>query len=297
MEPICTVPAGDICGEAATWDAATARLYWVDINRFLLHCHDPDTNVTWTHMFDEPVVALSLTDRPAYLLVALGSGLILFDPDNGVRQDLPAKLAGWPDQRLNDGRSDPRGTFWVGSMANNVAADGTPTPVRDGEGALYRYRNGDEMMVMETGIGISNTLCWSPDQRYFYFGDTLKNEIRIYPYNRNSGDIGPSKCFFAGFERGLPDGSAIDSAGYLWNCRFGGSCIVRVDPNGEIDRVIEMPVTNITTCTFGGPNLTTLYVTTAATDPLERLAGSLFAIEVETPGMPEHFFRLDEQSL
>jgi len=295
MEPICIVPAGDICGEAATWDAARNRLYWTDINRFLLHIHDPASGTTRTHMFDQPVVALSLTDRPGWLLVALGSGLILFDPDEGRREELPARvpahLPGWPDQRLNDGRSDPRGTFWVGSMANNVAADGAPLPVRDGEGALYRYSLDTGLQPVETGIGISNTLCWSPDRRHFYFGDTLKNEIRVYPYDRKSGDIGPGVPFFGGFDRGLPDGSAMDSQGYLWNCRYGGGCVVRVAPDGSIDRIIEMPVTNITTCTFGGPDLTTLYVTTAANgEAVERLGGSLFSIETGVPGLAEHRF-------
>lgn len=88
----------------------------------------------------------------------------------------------------------------------------------------------------------------------------------------------------------------MDSEGYLWNCRFGGGCVVRVAPDGEIDRVIEMPVRNITTCTFGGPDLTTLYVTTAAADRVDggaetdRLAGSLFAIETGIPGLPENRF-------
>lgn len=292
MEPVCIAPVGDICGEAATWDAKTGRLYWTDINRFLLHIHDPATATTRTHMFNQPVVALSLTDRAGWLLVALGSGLILFNPDTGAREDMAAGLAGWPEQRLNDGRSDPRGTFWVGSMANNVAADGVPLPVRDGEGTLFRYDHGGAMEAVETGIGISNTLCWSPDRRHFYFGDTLKNEIRVYDYDRDSGRIAGGTPFFAGFDRGFPDGSAMDSAGYLWNCRFGGGCIVRVAPDGTIDRVIDMPVSNITTCTFGGAELRTLYVTSAASDQGERLAGSLFAISVDVPGMDENIFRL-----
>jgi len=293
MKPVCVAPVGDICGEAATWDAATDRLYWTDINRFLFHDFDPVAGTTRTHMFDEPVVALSLTDRAGWLLVALGSGLILFEPRTGKREDLAAKLSGWPQQRLNDGRSDPRGTFWVGSMANNVASDGAPLPVRDGEGALFRYdHQGGAMVTVETGIGIANTLCWSPDRRHFYFGDTLRNEIRVYDYDIDSGAISNGAPFFAGFDRGLPDGSAIDSDGYLWNCRFGGGCIVRVAPDGTIDRVIDMPVSNITTCTFGGPALKTLYVTTAAAETVERLAGSLFAIEAEVTGMDEHVVRL-----
>ena len=294
MEPICIVPAGDVCGEAATWDAGANLLYWTDINRFLLHAYDPAAGTTRTYMFDQPVVALTLTDRQGQLLVALGSQLILFNPADGSREDLPATLEGWPELRFNDGRSDPRGTFWIGSMGNNVGPNGEGLPVTDGKGTLYRYRNGGALEAIETGIGIPNTLCWSPDGRRFYFGDSLKNEIRVYGYDPESGDIGPGASFFSGFERGVPDGSAMDSEGFLWNCRYGGGCVVRVAPDGTIDRVIEMPAKNITTCTFGGADLTTLYITTAAADraPEDRLAGSLFAIETGVRGMPENVFNL-----
>ena len=294
MDPICVAPTGDVCGEAATWDAASGRLYWTDINRFLLHSYDAAAQATRTHLFDRPVVALSLTDRPGWLLVALGSQLILFNPQSGAREDLPPCLPGWPELRFNDGRSDPAGSFWIGSMGNNVGPDGEALPVVDGKGALYRYRHGRTLETFETGIGIPNTLCWSPDRRHFYFGDTLKNEIRVYDYDPETGDIGASRPFFSSFERGLPDGSAMDADGYLWNCRYGGGCIVRVDPDGGIDRVIDIPAGNVTTCTFGGTALTTLYVTTAAADraPNDRLAGSLFAIETGIRGMSENIFRL-----
>ena len=293
MDPICIVPAGDVCGEAATWDAGAGLVYWTDINRFLLHIHDPAAGTTRTHMFDRPVVALSLTDRAGWILVALGSQLILFNPQSGAREDLPPSLPGWPEVRFNDGRSDPAGNFWIGSMGNNVGPDGEALPVVDGKGTLYRYRHGQPLEIFETGIGIPNTLCWSPDRRHFYFGDTLKNEIRVYDYDAATGDIDAGRPFFSGFERGLPDGSAMDDEGYLWNCRYGGGCVVRVAPDGAVDRVIEMPAQNITTCTFGGAGLTTLYVTTAAADrpPTDRLAGSLFAIETGIGGMRENLFR------
>ncbi|HZP20241.1 MAG TPA: SMP-30/gluconolactonase/LRE family protein, partial [Bauldia sp.] len=98
----------------------------------------------------------------------------------------------------------------------------------------------------------------------------------------------------AGFERGGPDGSAMDSAGYLWNARYGGGCIVRVAPDGRLDRVIEMPVDNVTTCTFGGPDLRTLYVTSAkgGSGARGRLAGGVFTLPVDDPGLPENVFRI-----
>ena len=185
----CVRRGGDL------WDVAANRLYWTDINRFLLHTYDPVAGTILTHMFDQPVVALSLTERKGRLLVALGSRLILFDPADGSREDLPPVLEDWPNLRFNDGRSDPLGAFRIGSMGNNVGPHGEGLPVTDGKGTLYRYRSGTALEVIETGIGIPNTLCWSPDHSHFYFGDTLKNEIRVYGYNTESGDIGPGPAF------------------------------------------------------------------------------------------------------
>ena len=149
------------------------------------------------------------------------------------------------------------------------------------------------MTIHRRNIGISNTLGWSPDKKRFYTGDTLANVIWAYDYDPASGAITNEVPFFEDFDRGLPDGSTVDAEGYLWNCRYYGGCIVRVAPNGAVDRVIEMPAKNITTCTFGGSDLKTLYVTTAAAQaaPGERLAGGLFAIQCEVRGQPENRFR------
>lgn len=289
----CLAPTGDVCGEAATWSVDENRLYWVDINRYLLHRLDLGNGAVTTHMFDEPVVALSLTDVEGKLLVALGSRLVFLVVDTDERIDLGITLSGTPDVRFNDGRTDPLGIFWIGSMGNNVGPNGENRDLVDGKGKLFRYRMGGALEEMESGIGISNTLCWAPDAKTFYFGDTLKNEIRAYPYDPTTGEIGSGSQHFSGFDRGLPDGSTIDRDGFVWNCRFGGGCIVRVAPDGSIDRIIEMPVKNITTCTFGGPDLSTLFVTTASMMKAEtdRLAGSLYAIRTETSGLPENRFR------
>ena len=116
----------------------------------------------------------------------------------------------------------------------------------------------------------------------------------VYEFDPATGAISNERPFFQGFERGLPDGSTMDAEGYLWNCRFFGGCVVRVAPSGKVDRIIEMPVKNITTCMFGGPDRTTLYVTTAKLEspPGDRLAGGLFAIPTEVAGQPENRFRV-----
>jgi len=282
----CVAPVGDKCGEAATWSADEGALYWCDVNRFLIHRLDRD-NAVRSWFFDEPVTALSLTDQPGVLLVALASRLILWRPEDDRRRDHGFAFPDWPRARLNDGRAAPNGDFWVGSMANNVGPNGEPGEAAFGEGVLLRMRPGGAVRQYKAELGISNTVCWSPDRRTFYFGDTQRNTIWAYDYDEESGEIANERPFFAGFERGVPDGSAVDADGRLWNCRFDGACVVAVAPDGRIDQVLEMPVRNITTCAFGGGDLKTLYITTAAmmTSESDRLAGSLFAWEADAAGL------------
>ena len=293
-EVVCVAPMGDVCGEGAVWHAAENAVYWVDINRFLIHRFQVADAAVRSWIFDVPVTALSLTDRDDVLLVVLGSGVILWEPATDKRHDPLFKYDAWPAVRLNDARSDPRGSLWVGSMRNNIAADGSAIEFGETDGVLLRLDADGKTSVWRKDIGISNTMVWSPDRRRFYTGDSIANVIWAYDYDQATGAISNERPFLQGFARGLPDGSAMDAEGFLWNCRYFGNCVVRVAPDGKIDRVVEMPVKNITTCCFGGADLTTLYVTTASAHaPLgDRLAGSLFAIRTEVKGQPENRFGL-----
>ena len=289
---ICVAPTGDRCGEGVVWHEGHDAVYWVDINRFLIHRFIPLDGSVRSWFFTEPVTALALTNREDTLAVALGSQVILWEPQTDRRHPPVFELEGWPAVRLNDARADPRGSFWVGSMRNNVKADGSPGEAGGEDGILYRIDPDGTTTIHRRKLGIPNTLSWSPDRRRFYFGDSLANVIRVYDYDPQSGNIAKERPFLENFPRGLPDGSSVDSEGFLWNCRFYGGCIVRVAPDGEIDRIIEMPVRNVTTCTFGGHDRKTLYITTASTDaaPADRLAGGLFALKVDVPGQPENQF-------
>lgn len=292
--PVCVAPTGDVCGEGAVWHAAHQAVYWNDINRFLIHRFTPADRSVRTWFFNEPVTALTLTDRPETLAVILGGGVILWEPKTDTRHDAIFRLEGWPAVRLNDARADPRGSLWIGSMRNNVNADGSCSEAGGLDGKLFRVDHDGTTKICRENIGIANTLAWSPDQRRFYFGDSLANTIWTYDYDAATGEIANERPFLQSFKRGVPDGSTVDSEGYLWNCRFFGGCIVRVAAEGVIDRVVEMPVKNITTCTFGGMDLKTLFVTTARAEapPGDRLAGSLFAIETDVAGQAENRFRL-----
>lgn len=294
-EPRCLAAVGDRCGEAVVWSAAESAVWWVDINRFLVHRLDYPDGALRTWVFDEPVTALTLTDEPGRWLVALASRLNWWWPADDRRQPHGFELPESPIARLNDGRADPQGNFWVGSMFNNVAADGGPQQASGTPGKLFRIAPGGYAEARLEGIGISNTLCWSPCGTRFYFADSTRNRINAYRYDTATGDIAlDGKPFFEGFERGAPDGSAIDRDGYLWNCRYGGHGIARIAPDGRLDRFIELPTANPTTCTFGGPSLSTLFITSARYDtaPGDRLAGSLWALETGTAGLGENVARV-----
>jgi len=290
--PICVAPTGDVCGEGAVWHAAHNAVYWTDINRFLIHRYTLADQGVRTWFFDEPVTALALTAKEEALAVVLGSSVIFWEPATDARHAPAFQLKTWPGVRLNDARPDPRGTLWIGSMRNNVNRDGTAGPAGGQDGELFSLTPQGALKTWRKNVGISNTIAWSPDRRRFYFADTLANIIWVYDYDAATGAITNERPFLEGFERGLPDGSSVDSEGYLWNCRFFGGCIVRVAPEGRVDRVIEMPVRNVTTCTFGGKDRKTLYATSAKIEapPEDRLAGGLYAIQTQVAGQEENRF-------
>jgi sugar lactone lactonase YvrE len=291
-EPRCIAATGDKTGEGIFWASETESVYWTDINRFLVHRYSTRDRLLRTWFFSEPVTCVLATNRRGTLALVLGSGVILWKPETDERLERIFDLPGWPSVRCNDAAIDPRGALWIGSMRNNVGSDGSPGEVGGEDGVLYHIDPGGASTVRKRDIGIGNTLAWSPDQTKFYFGDSLKNRLWSFGYDRSDGSIAAEQIFFEGFERGVPDGSAVDEHGYLWNCRYGGGCIVRVAPNGKVDRVIELPVANVTNCAFGGADGQALYVTSASPDSgkWERFGGCLFVMETSVAGLPDNQF-------
>ncbi|NTY41070.1 MULTISPECIES: SMP-30/gluconolactonase/LRE family protein [Burkholderia cepacia complex] len=294
FEPYCVAATGDIVGEGAVWAEAERAVYWTDVCRYLVHRYDEADRSVRTWLFDEPVVALSLSDESGRWLVALGSRLIWWWPADDRRLDHGFVLEGYPHVRLNDGRADPVGNFWVGSMRNNMLPNGELGEAGGADGVMFRIDPTGDVTSHIAGLGIANTLCWNGEKTAFYTADTLANVVWVYAFDPARATIGSRRELLKGFSRGVPDGSTIDSEGFLWNCRFFGGCIVRIAPDGTIDKVVEMPVRNITTATFGGPDMKRLYVTSASVlkAPGERLAGSLWAIECDVAGLPENRVRV-----
>jgi sugar lactone lactonase YvrE len=290
-EPVCIAATGDACGEGIMWEQETQSIYWTDINRFLVHRYVLKDRTLRTWFFGEPVTCVMLTSRPDTLALTLGSGLVLWQPESGRPPEPVFSLPGWPLVRCNDAGVDPAGTVWLGSMRNNVGPDGSPAEGGGRDGVLYRVPRSGPAAEQRRDLGISNTVLWSPDQSRFYFGDSLQNCIWSWNYNAKDQSITQEKPFFQGFDRGVPDGSAMDTDGYIWNCRYDGGCIVRVAPDGNIDRVIELPVSRPTNCTFGGD---VLYITSASPEPgrWERFGGCLFAMQTNITGLADNRFAL-----
>lgn len=292
MHPIAAT--NDICGEGAVWHPEEASVYWTDINRRLLHRYTLGNTDVSTWQFDEPVTAVALTQDPEQLLIVLGGQIILWNTQFCRRISTLFQLPLWPAIRCNDARVGPDGALWFGTMQNNVRRDGGSMPITENLGELLRLDGSGRTKVWHSGIGIANTVAWSPGGDRFFFGDTLCNLIYVCEFDQSSGLTTQRVAFTKDFPRGLPDGSAMDSQGYLWNCRYGGSSIVRFATNGSVAEIVETPVKNPTTCAFGGDDLKTLYITSAmASDPNENgLGGALFSMQVEIAGLPSNRFRL-----
>lgn len=289
----CIAATNDICGEGAVWHPEEASVYWTDINRCLLHRFTPATASVDTWQFDQPVTSVTLTSEPDQLLIVLGGSIILWNTKRCHRVATLFQLASWPATRCNDARVGPDGVLWFGTMQNNIANDGGSKEITEHLGELLSIDNSGKAQVWHTGLGITNTIVWSPDGKHLFFGDTLRNCIYVSAFDSARSSIAEPVIFVEGFTRGLPDGSAMDSQGYLWNCRYGGGCIACFAPDGSVAKVIETPAKNPTACAFGGPGLTTLYITSASDNSQEkRDGGALFAMQVDVAGLPSNRFRL-----
>lgn len=281
----------DILGEGPYWDGDTGRLYWVDINPGLARCLDTATGKVQSWAMGEPIGAV-VPRRRGGLVVALRSGLAFLDPATGGLTPFVAPEAASLGNRANESRVDPTGRFWLGTMQNEIAVDGSDIPMTRSSGNLHRIEPDGRHQQVETGIGVANTLAWDTERKRLYFGDSIAKAIWAYDWDPASGDLANRRVFAATEGHGEPDGSGLDAEGCLWNARWGAGCIIRYRPDGTIDRIIPVPAKQPTSCVFGGPGLRTLYVTTASIgltgDPAakDRLDGALLVADPGVAGQP-----------
>ncbi len=242
-------------GEGPFWDVRHQVLYWVDIFEYKLHVFNPATNTDRSFGIGQYVGAVVPRQRGGVLL-ALHHGFATFDLDTEELTILADPEAHLPQNRFNDGKCDPAGRFWAGTLAIDLTL---------GAGSLYCLDTDYSVRRMLDKLGISNGIVWSLDHKTMYFIDTTTHAIAGFDYDLASGDIANRReVIQVPEEMGLPDGMTIDSEGMLWVGLWGRSLVARWDPsNARLLRTIQVPTTQVTACAFGGPDLDHLYITTA----------------------------------
>ncbi|WP_367131712.1 SMP-30/gluconolactonase/LRE family protein [Saccharothrix sp. HUAS TT1] len=266
-------------GEGPTWDHASGTLLWVDVLGSEVHRYNPSTDED--AVLDVPQhVGAAKPRSGGGLVVNLRDGVALIDRDGNKTW-----LVYWARDgvRGNDAAVDPAGRLWAGTMRYD----------EDPGGWLARIEPSGDAKVVLDKLSVSNGIGWSPDAKSMYFIDSGERRIDVLDYDRETG-AATNRRPLADVGRGLPDGLTVDSSGAVWVALFGGAALHRYTPDGRLDREIELPVGQPTSCCFGGVDFTDLYVTTARTglsgDALSELAGSVLVLPGVGEGLPSAAF-------
>lgn len=283
-EPVLRIES--ILGEGPVWNEDEQVLYWLDVFMPAVNRFDPATGVNEATSLNQPIYAMALRARGG----AIGSfedGIGFVDLDRGTIEIISDPKAGRP-VNFNDGKCDRRGRFWTGTMAKDWSS-----PI----GALYRVELSRRITQMDDEIVLSNGLGWSPDSHTMYFTDFGRRVIYAYDFDPDTGVIRGRRPFIEiPPEAGFPDGMTVDAEGCLWVAHWDGWRVNRYGPDGGARQTIRMPVQRPTSCAFGGPDLSVLYVTSARMGLSESelaatpLAGSVFAVRTNTAGLAEPKF-------
>jgi sugar lactone lactonase YvrE len=242
-------------GEGPCWDSRRQSLYWVDIEDSKLHRYDPAKREDRAFSVGQPVGAVVVRESGGVLL-ALQQGFYEFDPDTEALEQLSNPEPNLPENRFNDGKVDPAGRFWAGTMAIREAPHC---------GNLYCMDTDLTVRRKIEGVSISNGLAWSPDEHVMYYVDSPTRVVAAYDYDKASGEIANRRVVIQIPDgMGYPDGMSIDEEGMLWIALWDGAMVGRWNPvNGELLGKIPLPVSRPTSCVFGGEDLDELYITSA----------------------------------
>lgn len=276
MTPELILDAQAELGEGPRWHAGEGRLYWVDIARRELHRFDPATGVDEHRTFDAPVGCFAFR-RAGGLLLAMKNGFATLETWDAAPVPFgDAVLAGRPDYRFNDGRTDPAGRFWAGSV---------DTTKQTHAAALYRLDPDGRATEIEGGMLTCNGAAFSADGTRFHHADTPSHALRAYDV---AGGALTNRRILHQWPigKGRPDGGSFDAAGDYWTALFEGGRVARLDPAGQVVAEVALPVSRPTMIVFGGADLRTAFVTSARV-PGEAGSGGIFSFRVETPGVPE----------
>lgn len=283
-----------LLGESPMWHPGEQALFYCDIPGKKLHRFDPKT-AELAHWDFETDVASCAPMVGGALLLAMRDGLWRFDPRSGARSMLAKPPYDVATERFNDGKCDPQGRFWVGTIYE---------PRDPALASLHCFRAGKLVRKAE-GITVSNGLAWSPNGRTMYWSDTKAHTIYAFDFDPATGDISGRRVF-ATFPAkqadaplsaygGRPDGAAVDAEGAYWVAMFEGQRLLKLSPEGKLLREVPLPVRCATMPCFGGPDLKTIYITTARENrpKIELMeqpfAGCVLALDVDVPGLPVNF--------
>lgn len=282
------VPLNALVGEGPIWDDQKSVLWWIDIISSRLYAFDPRTgdNRAWD---TGQHVGTIVPWKDDTVMLALQHGFGTFHLDTGTVTILNDPESNQPANRFNDGKCDPAGRFWAGTMAYEDQRD---------QGSLYRMDTDQDVTRILGGIGISNGIVWSLDHSIMYYIDSMSYRIRAWDFDLASGNIANARDILrVAPDFGLPDGMTIDEEGMLWTAFYGGGRVCRIHPvSGEVLATIELPVPAITACAFGDQALDTLYITSAAqgmtAEEIEAApqSGNLFSVKTGIRGVPAFRF-------
>ena len=274
-------------GESPLWDFRKKCLYWVDIEGKTLYRYRPAEETTTSIPVPEEIGCIAMREGGG-LVAASRSGFAFLDPDKGSLEVAVSPELDQPGNRFNDGKCDPVGRFWAGTM--DAAAERT-------SGSLYKLSPDLTVSRVLTGVTIPNGIGWSPDNRTMYFTDSARRTITAFDFERASGEIGTPMGFASiDADAGVPDGLTVDAEGYVWSAHWDGWRITRYSPEGAIVSAIPLPVPRPTSCAFGGELLDRLYVTSASIGLLPEqlanapLSGGVFELNVGVRGRREPCF-------
>jgi sugar lactone lactonase YvrE len=274
-------------GEGPVWDPRSEKLYWTDIEKFDLHIYDPATNTDRAINVGQYLGAFAVRAQGG-LVLALKSGFATFDLATETITPLADAESHLLDNRFNDGKCDPAGRFWAGSLFLDED---------HGQGKAFLYCLNPDHSVQQklAGVTISNGLAWTADHKTMYYIDSPTECVMAYDYDLATGNIANGRKVISvnGEVQGYPDGMTIDAEGMLWVAHWNGACVRRWNPQtGEVMAEIKLPVSRPTSCVFGGKDFDTLFITSASTRlsaeelATQPLAGSLFVCKPGVKGLP-----------
>lgn len=276
-------------GEGAIWNYKTGELLWVDITAKILNFYHPKLKNN-KEMFTGQMIGTVVPAESGKVMVALQNGFYQLDPETGTKKLITNPEEGIEGNRFNDGKCDPAGRFWAGTMS---------TTGKRQAGALYRLDPDSSVHKMIDNVGTSNGIVWSPDAATMYYIDTPTRRVMAWDYNNETGEISnPKTAIEVPEEMGYPDGMTIDEDGNVWIALWSGSAVGCWNPEtGELLRTIGVPAKNVTSVAFGDDDLGTLYITTArqgtSDEELEKFphAGGVFKTRPGVKGVEAFFFK------